>query len=158
MIGAQQSESMNLALEKNDLETYNRYFEGTKEKFLGYSFRQLDPGLQQAAMDANPAIKESLEAKLDEALVNIEGREGMSDEDKSERKELIQSNFEADSQAIKMAFNTGGRRALTLTAMVPGAMVIGFLILAIYYKSIGGYKVIRLDENDNEPATSDGSA
>ncbi|MCH2210427.1 MAG: MFS transporter [Fuerstiella sp.] len=144
MIGAQQSESMNLALEESSPETYSRYFEGTQEKFLGYDFRILNPGLQQAAM----------EDKLDEALVNIDGREGMSDEDKSARKELIQNNFEADSQAIKMAFNAGGRRALTLTATVPGAMVIGFLILALYYKSIGGYKVIRLDEQNGESATS----
>ena len=39
----------------------------------------------------------------------------------------------------------GGLRALTLTAYVPAAMSVGFLILLIYYKSQGGYKVLNVD-------------
>ncbi|MEO2032566.1 MAG: MFS transporter [Planctomycetaceae bacterium] len=139
MIGAQQSESMNASLEASAPATYSRYFEGTENKFLGYSFRQLDPGLQQAAM----------EGKLVDALAVIESKEGLSDEQKTLKKAEIETEFENDGVAVTGAFNVGGRRALTLTAMVPVAMAIGFLILAIYYKSIGGYKVLRLDEDGN---------
>lgn len=137
MIGAQQSESMNAALEASAPETYDRYYEGTENKFLGYSFRELNPGLQQAAM----------EGKLDDAIAVIDKQENVSDEDKATKKEAITANFEADGPAVTEAFNDGGRKALTMTAMIPGAMAVGFLILALYYKAIGGYKVIRLDEN-----------
>jgi hypothetical protein len=139
MIGAQQSESMNASLEASAPATYSRYFEGTENKFLGYSFRQLDPGLQQAAM----------EGKLVDALAVIESKEGLTDEQKTLKKAEIETEFENDGVAVTGAFNAGGRRALTLTAMIPVAMAIGFLILAIYYKSIGGYKVLRLDEDGN---------
>jgi hypothetical protein len=139
MIGAQQSESMNAALEASAPETYERYSDGKAEKFLGYMSRELNPGLQQAAMDS----------KLDDALAVIDAREGVSDEDKATEKAVLETEFESDSAAVVSAFNAGGRKALTLTAGIPVAMTIGFLILAIYYKSIGGYKVIRLDESGN---------
>jgi len=60
----------------------------------------------------------------------------------------------ADGEAVAGAFNAGGRRALTLTAMIPGGMAAGFLILLLYFKSIGGYKVIRLDEDGNSTPDS----
>jgi hypothetical protein len=139
MIGAQQSESMNAALEGDAPATYERYSDGAQSEFLGYASRELNPGLQQAAMDG----------KLDDALAVIDAREGVSDEEKATEKEGLQTEFESDSTAVVNAFNAGSRKALTLTARIPFAMGIGFLILAIYYKSIGGYKVLRLDESGN---------
>ena len=139
MIGAQQSESMNAALEADAPATYERYSDGKQNEFLGYTSRELNPGLQQAAMDGN----------LDDALAVIDAREGISDEEKATEKEVLRAEFDSDSTAVVSAFNAGGRKALTLTARIPFAMGIGFLILAIYYKSIGGYKVLRLDESGN---------
>jgi len=140
MIGAQQSESMNVALEEAAPETYGRYFEGTEKTFLGYKSRELNPGLQQAAMDG----------KLDDALAAIDSQESVTEEDKAARKDAIRADFDADSQAITTAFNIGGRKTLTMTAAVPAAMAVGFLLLSIYYKAIGGYKVIRLDDAASE--------
>jgi len=139
MIGAQQSESMNAALEADAPATYERYSDGKQNEFLGYTSRELNSGLQQAAMDGN----------LDDALAVIDAREGISDEEKATEKEVLRAEFDSDSTAVVSAFNAGGRKALTLTARIPFAMGIGFLILAIYYKSIGGYKVLRLDESGN---------
>ena len=51
-----------------------------------------------------------------------------------------------NSQVIKDAFNFGGRAALRQTALLPTGMAVGFLILLLYYKSQGGYKVIKLDK------------
>ncbi len=49
-----------------------------------------------------------------------------------------------NSQVIKDAFTLGGRSALATTALLPTGMAIGFLILLLYYKAQGGYKVIEL--------------
>ena len=49
-----------------------------------------------------------------------------------------------NSEIIKDAFTLGGRSALATTALLPTGMAIGFLILLLYYKAQGGYKVIEL--------------
>lgn len=134
MIGAQQSESMVAALEESSKETVERY-EPSEKSFLGYSYRELTPGLQQAAMDDN----------LEDALAVIDDQDDLTEAEKTAKKATIKAAFDQDKEAVVTAFNSGGRRALTLTAAIPGAMAIGFLLLLIYYKSIGGYKVLGLD-------------
>jgi hypothetical protein len=39
---------------------------------------------------------------------------------------------------------------LTWTAQIPAGTTVGFLILALSYTSTGGYKVMKLDADDNE--------
>ena len=146
MIGAQQSESMVAALEENSKETVERY-EPSDNNFLGYSYRELNPGLQQAAMDD----------KLDDALKVIDDSDfGATQAEKDAAKEVFKSSFDKDKDAVTAAFNAGGRRALTLTALIPAGMAAGFLILLIYFKSIGGYKVLGLDGQPIEGHASNG--
>jgi hypothetical protein len=57
--------------------------------------------------------------------------------------------LDADSAAVTAAFNTGGRAALANTAMIPVGMAICFLGLLVYYKSIGGYKVLTIGGGDD---------
>jgi MFS family permease len=61
----------------------------------------------------------------------------------------------ADHTAIKTAFDTGSRTALTKTALVPTGMAIGFLFLLFYYRSIGGYKVLQLDDMNDDAGSAD---
>ncbi len=164
MIGAQQSESMSVALEQTAPETYQRYFSGDEGEFLGYKYRKIDPGLQQAAMEAYRANKiedeatrqEEIDAKLATALAAVDtSGDAEAGPEVVFRQEAIRENFATDSQVVASSYDAGSRRALKLTAMVPVGMAIGFLILALYYKAIGGYTVIRLDEvngNSGEPA------
>lgn len=152
MIGAQQSEAMVAALEESSKETITRY-DAAEKSFLGYSYRELNPGLQQASMDAFGTEKEKDEAKRKEeydkklkaALESVDKIKGLSDDQKTARKSEVEQNLMADGEAVATAFNIGGRRALTLTAMIPSGMAAGFLILLLYFKSIGGYKVLGVD-------------
>lgn len=154
MIGAQQSEATSAALVESSDATFDRYSAG-EDVFLGYEFRTLDPGLQQAAMEGNGAeTAEARGEKLQAALGVIDKREGASDAEKSELKQAIEENFAADGAAVTTAFNSGGRKALTLTAMIPAGMAVGFLILVIYYRAIGGYKVLDVDGNPVQHATA----
>lgn len=52
---------------------------------------------------------------------------------------------ETDKQPIENARIYGGRQALIYTAIVPAFMAFGYLVLAIYFKSTGGYTVEHLD-------------
>ena len=63
-----------------------------------------------------------------------------------------------NSQVIKDAFTLGGRAALRKTAWLPTGMAMGFLILVVYFRSQGGYKVIELDESQGQAGAADGEA
>ena len=59
-------------------------------------------------------------------------------------------NLVVDSKEVVDAYNTGGRQALWLTALIPTLMSVGFFGLFLYYRSQGGYKVITLDGGDED--------
>src|SRR5260370_23862128 len=48
-------------------------------------------------------------------------------------------NSEHDKPVIESARLHGGKQALTWTAYVPAAMAIGYLLLILYFRAIGGY-------------------
>ncbi|MBM79368.1 MAG: hypothetical protein CMJ78_02085 [Planctomycetaceae bacterium] len=66
--------------------------------------------------------------------------------DAQKQQEAMDNEEHKDNASIKAAFDFGSRTSLTKTAMIPGAMAVGFFILLGYYKSIGGYKVLSLDD------------
>jgi hypothetical protein len=49
-----------------------------------------------------------------------------------------------DRQPVAQATLYGGRMALRYTAVVPALMALGFLLLIVYFRSIGGYRQIQL--------------
>ena len=151
MIGAQQSELMVASLESSAPETFGRYYEGTESEFLGYKYRGLPPGLTQSAMEGYRATKITDVAKRE---AELEAKTSAAAEAAGDKADEIRSNFDADAVAVATAYDAGSRQALRLTAMVPVAMAIGFLLLSIYFKAIGGYKVISLDDEVAEAATA----
>ena len=143
MIGAQQSNAMSLSLEKSSSATYARY-KGEVEDVFGYKSQTLNSGMQQAAMDYDAAVKKNDAAKQAEKLVAVVAAAA------ADSKEDVRTNFPDDSAAIAKAYNTGGRTALSNTAILPVGMAICFLGLLIYYKSIGGYKPLTLEDVTGE--------
>ena len=62
-----------------------------------------------------------------------------------------------DSQAateVKEATDYGGQMALKITAGIPATMAVGYLILLIYFRAIGGYKLVEIGPGGNEVETS----
>ncbi len=49
-------------------------------------------------------------------------------------------NSEHDAKIISAARLYGGKQALAWTAYVPATMAFGFLLLALYFLAVGGYK------------------
>lgn len=138
-IGTQQGYAMSQALEEAAPETFARYASDETTSAYGYEFKPLIPERLNAAngthlVDGKP---EDTSKFTDAALI--------AEEDKK----LLIDNADADVPAVQDAYLSGGRQALTWTAQIPMGMGIGFLILALYYKSAGGYKVLKLDDSGN---------
>ncbi|MFN3191609.1 MAG: MFS transporter [Aureliella sp.] len=139
-IGTQQGYELSSHLEQTAPETFERYAEADSTSSWGYEYRALD------AAKLNAANGTELENGTPTSTDKVSNAELIPDEEKAE---LIE-NAGTDFKAVQDSYLHGGRRALTLTSYIPGAMAIGFLGLLIYYRSIGGYKVIHLDESGNE--------
>lgn len=58
-----------------------------------------------------------------------------------------QPSYEKDKDALNAARDHGAKTALLYTAAVPALLAVGFLILFLYFASIGGYKQVHLDAN-----------
>ena len=64
-------------------------------------------------------------------------------------------------KAVAQAETYGKQQALKVTAMVPAAMAVGYLFLLIYFRAIGGYKLVEIGPGGqrtrrrNEPTAKD---
>lgn len=58
------------------------------------------------------------------------------------------------AQVVKQASDYGGARALKITAAIPATMAVGYLILLLYFRAIGGYKLVEIGPGGQEVETS----
>lgn len=146
-IGAQQGFNVSENLKETAPETYERYASVEETDSWGYKYKAIVPERLNAA--------NSIEVKEDGSIGDTKP---ISEAEliKAEEKEVLLANAEVDVPKVQASYMHGGRRALFLTSYIPGAMTIGFLILVIYYKSIGGYKVLDVDGNPVEITHSSG--
>jgi hypothetical protein len=55
-------------------------------------------------------------------------------------------NFDTDKKPLNDARFDGAKTALLYTAFVPATLAVGFLLLMIYFKAIGGYKQLHVED------------
>ena len=142
-IGTQQGYSMSEDLKASAPATFERYAEPETTTAWGYSYQTIIP----ERLNAANSIEVAEDGKISDTAP-ISDSEIIKDEDK----QLLLANAATDVPAVKTSNLNGGRKALQLTAYIPAAMAVGFLILLIYYKAIGGYKVLTLEEAIGQPA------
>jgi hypothetical protein len=58
-----------------------------------------------------------------------------------------------DQDAIVAAGQAGDRMTLKADSAIPMAMAVIYLLILLYFKSIGGYKVVTIDEMPDEKAS-----
>ncbi|MCC9600071.1 MFS transporter [Stieleria sp. JC731] len=143
-IGTQQGFEMSQNLQAEAAETFERYADPEPVSSWGYEYRPLNAAKLNAANGTELAEGEGVDASAISNATLIP----------EEEKEALVANADTDIPAVQASYLYGGRQALTLTAYVPAMMAVGFLGLMIYFKSIGGYKVITLggEEKDHESA------
>ena len=152
MIANQQTTAMNDELK--NLPVYARY-----ENIKG----ELIPAMTQAAMDYDAFQAGDAEADKNRGIKLDKAVKAASDAVKAKvRKNIgedeLRKNIAADGKTITDAFNTGGRAALSNTSILPVGMAICFLGLLVYYKSIGGYKVLTLGGGGDDGGDDDSGA
>ena len=133
-IGVQQGYHMSNELKTASQETFDRYA-GDAQEAWGYQYT----GISGAKLGLANQIGEESDAAKVAAIIDASN---LDDAEKA----TFKANYSTDVQLVRDANLKGSRLALKDTALIPGCMAVGFLILVIYYKSIGGYKVLTLEE------------
>jgi hypothetical protein len=145
-IGTQQGFFMSENLQERSEDTFERYASDSETAKFGYTFRELIPERFNAAnsvpLNADGSVSDT-SAFTDASL--------LSEADAA----LLLEHVNEDAKHVQAANLFGGRKALTVTALIPAIMAIGFLILLIYFAAIGGYKVVGADHPESKPAEAD---
>jgi MFS family permease len=56
-----------------------------------------------------------------------------------------EANLTEPEKAVRTAVIYGGRMSLKWTALVPLSMAVGYLLLILYFKAVGGYRQVHID-------------
>jgi len=96
--------------------------------------------------DKNPALYETYKAAAPSKFLNLDATAtiGLDGKKLSEAKEAKEKT--PDQQAVVMADQQGDRKTLKFDAYIPATMAAIYLLLLLYFKAIGGYKPITIDE------------
>jgi MFS family permease len=104
--------------------------EGATSKFLAFEeVTAIDPARLEAAKEAAAAKK------------SMDGGATLSPEETALAKELTPAH-----QTVVDADIRGNRDTLKVDSLIPATMAVLFLLLSLYFKSIGGYRPLTIDE------------
>ncbi|MFT4556201.1 MAG: MFS transporter [Planctomycetales bacterium] len=146
-IGTQQGYHMSQNLEQSAPETFARYASDETTSKLGYEFKPIIAERLGAVNSIDVAEDGSINST--DPIANA----GLIDE---ADKAVLVDNAAVDVPAVQDSYLAGGRQALIDTSQIPAGMTIGFLILLVYYKAIGGYKVLDVNGNPIEQGHASG--
>lgn len=120
-------------LAKADAALYEEWKgEGATSKFLAFEeVTAIDPGRLEAAKKA-AAAKKAVDAGL---TVTPDVTE-------------LAATLTPAQQTVVDSDIDGNRRTLRVDSFIPATMAVCFLLLMLYFKSIGGYRPIRIEEQD----------
>ena len=105
-----------------------------KDRFAGEELRRVSPELAASYKSAEPSKFLNLKAT---EIYGLDGTKlGAAKESKSKT---------PDEQAVVQADQQGDRNTLKADSFIPATMAVIYLLLFLYFKSIGGYKPLGLD-------------
>lgn len=106
-----------------------------KDRFAGESLQA-----------ANPALFETYKASAPSKFLNIDATAavGLDGKKLAEAKEAKERT--ADQTAVVMADQAGDRMTLKADSYIPMAMAVIYLLLLLYFKGIGGYRPLTIEE------------
>jgi hypothetical protein len=139
-IGFKQDKYASEKLQQVSSDTFDRYKADNENSFLVFKTNGLNGQKVATLGDDGASLSGELEivertGESNENLVQL--NEWWTDDAKPHASE--------DAGPVKEATLHGSRMALKLTAIVPAVMAVCYLILILYFKSIGGYKALTVD-------------
>lgn len=156
-IAYKQASNYSAELARSSPDTFDRYVSDKTKSFAGLpAYRELEPDITNAAnavveKDGKPDLSafEKLKGSLAAQIAKADGgNPGLTAKLDRINNELL-PNLAKDAPEIQRANLYGGRRALTLTAAVPAAMAVGYLLLLLWFAARGGYRKLGLDADGN---------
>ena len=107
-----------------------------KDRFAGEALKETNPALYEEYKAAKPSTFLNLSST---AVVGLDGTK------LGEAKDAKDSRTEAQKTVV-MADQAGDRKTLKTDAYLPAIMAVIYLLLMLYFKSIGGYRALKVDE------------
>ncbi len=138
-IGFKQDYHASHNLETVSKDTYDRYKADKESEFFGFKTVGLDGSKVGVLEDGGSELK-----RVGDLLV----KEGKTDPNHAKLAEwwaTAQASANTDKKPVQQAGVFGGQMALKLTAYVPAAMAVLYLLLILYFKAIGGYKAVHIE-------------
>jgi MFS family permease len=123
-----------------------------KDRFSGEELKQSNPALYEQAKAAAPSKFLNIEStaafgldgtKLGKANENLTKVRSEIEAAKGDPKTAIDKIDPNDAALIKASI-TGDRKTLRADSFIPAAMAVIYLLIMIYFRAIGGYKVLTL--------------
>lgn len=143
-IGFMQDHFASQDLRQASAASFQRYAAREENTFLLFRTRGLDSSKVAVLGDGGEQLAKDL-AALQHSGRHDRNVEALNDWWQSTGK----PHFEQDRAPVLQATLYGGRMALRRTALVPAAMALGFLLLLLHFRSIGGYRQLHFqDEGD----------
>ena len=143
-IGFKQDFNASKQLQAQSAETYNRYKADKENTFFGFKTVGLDGSKVGVLDDGGKEL-----ARAGELLA----KENKKDENHAKLAawwDGAKASADTDKKPVSEAGIYGGKMALKLTAYVPMAMAVLYLMLILYFKSKGGYKALNVTEELKE--------
>jgi MFS family permease len=109
----------------------------TQDHFASQELRKLNPSVYAEVKSEQP--NKFL------FLPPVEGLDGIKVE------KLVEESSEA--KAVNQSIEYGREMALKVTAAIPAAMAVGYLLLLVYFRAIGGYKLVEIGPGGREIET-----
>ncbi len=125
-----------------------------KDRFAGEELKSSSPAIFEEFKAAQPSKFLNIEStaalgldgkKLGEANDRLAAERKVVDEAKGDPKTAI-DKLEAKDQAIIKASIVGDRKTLKADAWIPATMAVIYLLMFLYFKTVGGYKPVHLAE------------
>jgi hypothetical protein len=152
-IGYKQDKFASENLQAASAETYDRYKAASPSNFLNIGEIYGIDGAKKGVILDGKGPGTELAATVE--LLAKDNREIADVTKLAAWWETAKATAETDKPLVKAANIHGGQMALKLTAFVPAAMAVGYLILVLYFASKGGYRqeVLHGEKPDGERYT-----
>ncbi|VTR93692.1 mfs transporter : Uncharacterized protein OS=Planctomyces maris DSM 8797 GN=PM8797T_03449 PE=4 SV=1: MFS_1 [Gemmata massiliana] len=142
-IGFEQDLYASKKLQDNSPGTYERYKSGAENGFPIPGIFPKVVGLDGAKKGVLMDNGEQLAADL--AKLQSAGKKDENLEKLNAWWQTAKSHAEEDKPRVQESNIVGGKSALEVTALVPAALAVGFLLLILYFMATGGYKQVHLE-------------
>ncbi len=152
-IGYKQDYFASQQLREEAPSSYERYAAAESSRFLMFPHVQgLDPKKVALLLGKDTGAPEDLAQTLSNMKEGAESRPGLEKlrDWWSEPESGAAIHAQEDLNPVNSASVHGGRMALRWTASVPAVMFLGYLLLFLYFRSKGGYRVVSLLQRGEE--------